>query len=230
MLANKSTGVSKNTKQLHTMTKSLTRYTRNLLLLLATTGALVLGVTTNASAHQPVFVTNANNDPKHAPTLLDGTVSFAVYGSIEGSSDARWIKAILRKGDELLLIPNQDPERSFDAESMPNVEVTSPSHKNIVVPPSERKTFDEPYSNTSYVYILSLRTKAEAGTYLFRVQGKVPSRFTLVVGSRETAGKVKGESPPSSNALTKWWNNPVTPSPNSSPTSPPRSSSTKHVK
>jgi hypothetical protein len=176
---------------------------------------MVLCSANAADAHQPVFLDATDRTARTAPLLLDGTVSFAVYGSIDRPDDERWIRAKLRRGDALaveLLIPNQEPERSRPADAAPVATVFAPSGATLPVNGVEPRVFDEPFSRTSYVTVSAYRGVAEAGVYAVRITASTPARFTIVIGSNETRGAVRGESPHPPDALRRWWTRPPTPS------------------
>lgn len=181
---------------------------RRVLSLCALTALLVAGTGNAADAHQPVFVDSTDSTAKTGPLLVDGTISFAVYGKFDAAGQQRWVRAKLKKGDPLLvelLLPNQDPEVGLPAEAIPVVTVRAPDGRRTTVPTIARRTFDEPFSGTSYVFVSALRGTAKAGTYEIGVRSRGPARFTLVVGQREVRGVVEGESPRSANALFDWW-------------------------
>jgi hypothetical protein len=161
-----------------------------------------------AQAHHPVFLTSSNRTPARGPLLLDGTVSFAIYGSMSNVGQERWVRARFKKGDVLnveLLLPNQSPEVSHSFADAPLAVIRDPfGRETTVVPDKERSTFDEPFSKTSYVHIASFRGTAEAGEYEIGVRSNKAGRFTLVVGNRETRGVVRGAS---TGSLAKWWSN-----------------------
>jgi hypothetical protein len=171
--------------------------------------ALAALVVTPAQAHQPVFLTASNRTPSRGPLLLDGTVSFAIYGSLPERGQERWVRARFKKGDVLnveLLLPNKRPESGQSSAEVPVAVIRDPKGQEILVAPDkERSTFDEPFSKTSYVHIASFRGTAEAGEYAVGVRSNTAGRFTLVVGNRETRGVVRGAS---RGSLTKWWSTP----------------------
>ena len=167
---------------------------------------MVAMVAVPAQAHQPVFVNASNRTPRRGPLLLDGTVSFAIYGSLTQRGQERWVRARFKNGDVLnveLLLPNQSPESDQSETDVPVAIIRDPKgRETLVVPDKERSTFDEPFSKTSYVHIASFRGTAGSGEYAIGVRARAAGRFTLVVGNRETRGAVRGAS---SGSLTKWW-------------------------
>ena len=50
---------------------------------------LVLMPASVASAHDPIILTSEQTTPASGPLLVDGTISFALYGSLESSTDTR---------------------------------------------------------------------------------------------------------------------------------------------
>jgi len=156
--------------------------------------ATVLGVMLPgglAFAHDPIIFTEAQTTPGAGPLLPDGTVSFALYGTLMRSGDSRGATVRFAAGDTLimsLLVPALEPERSLDAASLPTLTLRAPDGSTRVVPPGEAVTFDEPFTSTSYVRYIQLSEPAQAGEYGVTVTGVVPARFTLSVGTKEQFG------------------------------------------
>lgn len=143
--------------------------------------------------HIPVVLTRANASRGKAPTLPDGNISFAFYGAIDEPGETRSVRAELRSDQQLfveLLIPKLSPEQDMPAADLPILTIVAPSGKETVLTPSRRETFDEPYTNTSYLSYLTGRFPAEDGTYTLTVSGRVPARFALAVGDDERPGEV----------------------------------------
>ncbi|OLF15503.1 hypothetical protein [Actinophytocola xanthii] len=161
----------------------MNRLTANLLL----TAGLLL--------HIPVVLTRANASRGKAPTLPDGNISFAFYGAIDEPGEVRTVRAELRADQQLfveLLIPKLSPEQDLAEEDLPFLTIVSPSGQERVLRASRRETFDEPYTQTSYLSYLTGRFPAEEGTYTLSVSGSSPARFALAVGDDERPGEVLG--------------------------------------
>ncbi len=174
---------------------------------------VLLGGATAAGAHQPVFVDDLT-PAGDAPTLDDGTISFAVYGTVRGPERQAGVQARFAAGDPLvveLLIPDLAPENALAERDLPRVAVVSPSGATTELVPDRREPFTEPFSATSYLRIAGARTTAEAGTYVFTVTAAEPSRFTLAIGEREVPGTVSGYSQPAPGALEAWYSTPPSP-------------------
>jgi hypothetical protein len=152
---------------------------------LAITGFLFL--------HIPVVLTRANASRGKAPKLPDGNISFAFYGDIDEPGETRSVQADLRADQNLfveLLIPKLSPEQDLTEEELPTLTIESPSGQQQVLTASKRETFDEPYTNTSYLSYLTGRFPAEKGTYTLTVSGRAKARFVLAVGDDERPGDV----------------------------------------
>jgi hypothetical protein len=143
------------------------------------------------SAHDPIILTAEQTSPAAGPLLLDGTVSFAVYGTLLMPNDHRGFRARFRAGDTLtltLLIPDLEPERSLVPEQWPALIVTAPGGQPRIVLPGAVSRFTESFTGTKYVQYLSLTEPAVAGDYGFVVQGPTPARFTVAIGVTEKFG------------------------------------------
>lgn len=162
--------------------------------LLATAGDYRAGV---LAAHIPVVLTRLNANRLTAPILPDGKVSFAFYGAIDEPGDTRTVQAELEKDDVLyveMLIPKLPPETGIAPERLPSLTLVAPSGERQVFTANRRETFDEPYTDTSYLSYSIGRLSAEAGTYTMEISGEEPARFVLAVGEEERPGEVlKGE-------------------------------------
>ena len=65
-----------------------------------------------ARAHDPIILTSEQTTPARGPLLVDGTISFALYGSLEDSADTRGFRVQFQQDDPLyisILIPNLAP-------------------------------------------------------------------------------------------------------------------------
>ncbi|MFC4906990.1 hypothetical protein [Actinomadura gamaensis] len=158
--------------------------------LLATAGDYRAGV---LAAHIPVMLTRLNASALTAPALPDGKVSFAFYGVLDEPGDVRVVQADLDAGDVLfveMLIPKLPPETGIAPELLPSLTLVAPSGERRVFTAHRRETFDEPYTDTSYLSYSVGRMAAEAGTYTMEITGEVPARFVLAVGEEERPGEV----------------------------------------
>lgn len=161
---------------------------------ITTVVALMIGVLLPcglALAHDPIIFTESQTTPEAGPLLPDGTVSFALYGTVAKVGDSRGVTVRFAAGDTLimsLLVPALEPERSLDAASLPTLTLRAPDGSTRVVPPGESVTFDEPFTSTSYVRYIQLSEPAQAGDYGVTVTGVAPARFTLSVGTTEQFG------------------------------------------
>ncbi len=141
-----------------------------------------------AAAHDPIFVEDSQTTPDTGPYMPDGTISWALYGTVLESGDTRGFEFDLRDGDELyisLLIPNLEPEISLTDDELPVLELESPDGQTVTLTPDMREPFDEQFSKTSYVTLLEQREPGQAGRYRGIVVGNAPSRFTVAIGERE---------------------------------------------
>ena len=185
---------------------------------LASALAAVLFLSTAASAHDPIFLEKAQTTADTGPYMPDGTISWALYGSVLETGDARGFEFDLRDGDELyvsLLIPNIEPELSLDDAELPTLQLDTPSGERIDIIPEIREVFDEPFSNTSYVTLAEIRQPGEDGRYQGVVLGNAASRFTVAIGEREiffTETERSGDRPSSfpeiSEPLKAWYSTP----------------------
>ena len=144
-----------------------------------------------AFAHDPIIFTDTQTTPEAGPLLLDGTVSFALYGTLMSPGDTRGVRVRMKAGDTLimsLLVPALEPEKSLDAASLPTLTIAAPDGSTRTVPPGDSVTFDEPFTSTKYVRYIQLSEPAQAGDYGVTVSGAVPARFTLSVGTTEQFG------------------------------------------
>ena len=55
-----------------------------------------------ASAHDPIILTAEQTTPARGPLLVDGTISFALYGSLEGPTDTRGFRVQFQQDDPLI--------------------------------------------------------------------------------------------------------------------------------
>lgn len=171
-----------------------------------------------ASAHDPIFVQEDQTTPDVGPYLPDGTISWALYGSVLEPGDTRGFEFDLREGDDLyisLLIPNLEPELSLSDDELPVIELEAPDGTITTITNDMREPFDEPFSSTSYLTLSELREPAQAGRYRGVVVGSAPSRFTVAIGEREeffTPAERTGDRPSSfpgiAAPLQAWYSTP----------------------
>jgi hypothetical protein len=177
-----------------------------------------LGFGSPALAHDPIFISDDQTTPDTGPYMPDGSISWALYGTVLGAGDTRGFEFDLRDGDELsisLLIPNLSPETELADDELPVIELMKPDGTTTVVTPFEREVFDEPFSNTSYIGLADLREPGQAGRYQGRVIGHAASRFSVAIGVEEiffTETERSGERPTSfadiGAPLAAWYGTP----------------------
>ncbi len=144
-----------------------------------------------AKAHDPIILTPDQATPENGPLILDGTISFALYGALESPKDTRGFRVNFKEGDPLyfsILIPDLAPENQLDDTSLPFLEITDPAGTTTKLAVSEKVPFAEPYSGTNYVRLTEFNSVAIAGTYSVVVTGNSPSRFTVSFGQIEMFG------------------------------------------
>jgi hypothetical protein len=144
-----------------------------------------------AKAHDPIILTPDQSTPANGPLILDGTISFALYGALDSPGDTRGFRVNFNEGDPLyfsILIPNLAPENQLEDASLPFLEITDPAGATIKLTATEKVSFAEPYSGTNYVVLTQFNSVAIAGTYSVVVTGDSPSRFTVSFGQIEMFG------------------------------------------
>lgn len=144
-----------------------------------------------AAAHDPIILTSEQQTPANGPLLVDGTVSFALYGSLEAADDTRGFRVNFNAGDPLyisILIPDLAPENMLDDVSLPFVNVEDPNGTTVKLAITQKVPFPEPYTGTNYVRLTEFRGAAIGGTYSITVTGKSAARFTVSVGEKEMFG------------------------------------------
>ena len=158
---------------------------------LALLGLAVLGGAGTAFAHDPIILTDTQTSPDAGPLLPDGTISFALYGTLNSPGDTRGLRVHFDAGDSVditLLIPDRSPENELPDSLLPTLRIDAPDGTSRILTPTERVRFDESFSNTSYVRYLELGESGQAGEYHLTVTGSAPARFTLAVGTTERFG------------------------------------------
>ena len=144
-----------------------------------------------ASAHDPIILTSDQRTPIDGPLLVDGTISFALYGSLEAADDTRGFRVNFNAGDPLyisILIPDLAPENTLDDVSLPFVNVEDPNGTTVKLAITQKVPFPEPYTGTNYVRLTEFRGTAIGGIYSITVTGNSPARFTVSVGEKEMFG------------------------------------------
>ena len=144
-----------------------------------------------ASAHDPIILTAEQTTPAGGPLLVDGTISFALYGSLEGPTDTRGFRVQFQQDDPMylsILIPDLAPENALEDGLLPTLEVLDPMGEVSTYEPTERVTFAEPYSGTNYVGLLVYEGVALGGIYEITIKGLAASRFTVSIGKIEQFG------------------------------------------
>ena len=155
----------------------------------------------SAYAHQPVELLNSDTTAAKGPLLLDGTVSFAVRASFTKAGEKKAFRADFKSGDSLAvqyLIVDKKPENVLKSTLLPQLVITSPSGKSLILKFTERIKFYEPYGKTNYLYLSRYSAAAEAGTYSFTLTARAKSSVTIAVGEREVPGEVIRGMRPSS--------------------------------
>lgn len=188
----------------------------------------VLGGAGTAFAHDPIILTETQTSPDTGPRLPDGTISFALYGTLNSAGDTRGLRVHFDSGDSVditLLIPDRSPENELPASLMPTLRIDAPDGTSRILTATERVRFDESFSNTSYVRYLELNESAQAGEYRLTVAASAPARFTLAVGTTERFGTPvdnvanRGDG---SAGVQRWYTTPPSTPPSIAP--PPSSS------
>ena len=125
-------------------------------------------------AHDPIFMENTQVSPADGPYLPDGNISFALYGRFENRFGSRGFRSRLKAGDELalsLLIPNLAPDNLLTLEQLPTLTIERPDKSSIESSPKKKEVFDEPFTGTSYLRLLSIQELAQTGVYHVTING-----------------------------------------------------------
>lgn len=161
--------------------------------LIAASLALTLFAIAPAAAHQPVVLLNSDKTPSAGPLLVDGTVSFAIRAAFSKAGQKKAFRAQLQEGDQLdvqYLIVDKKPENKLKNSKLPQLVITSPSGKKIVMKYTERTEFYEPYGRTMYLYLSRISEVAEPGIYSFVATSRAKAEITIAVGEKEIPGEV----------------------------------------
>lgn len=179
-----------------------------------------------ARAHDPIIFTIDQKTPEEGPLLPDGTVSFALYGVLEGAGDSRGFRVNFKDGDPYyfsLLIPDLAPENLLAESDLPVLSIVDPSGAESVLVASERVPFPEPFTGTNYVRLIEVTGVALGGSYAVTVRGDMPARFTVSVGTTEMFGTPVENVPNRELGVTgvmQWYETPP-PAPPTTTTLPP---------
>jgi hypothetical protein len=155
--------------------------------------ALAATLAAPASAHQPVFLLPTDTTPNAGPLLVDGTVSFAIRASFTKSGQKQAFRAALKEGDVLevqYLIIDKKPENALKNTMLPQLVITTPTGKKVIMRFTERTKFFEEYSRTMYLYLGRYAAPAEAGIYQFVATSRARAAITIGVGYQEIPGEV----------------------------------------
>lgn len=189
------------------------------LVVLALLSVVSLVFAAPASAHDPIFLTEDQVSPETGPYLPDGTISFAVYGSLLSPGDTRGLEFDLRDGDDLylsLLIPDLVPETELADPDLPVMTLVAPDGTETEIAADVRTPFADPFSGTNYVTLYETVEPAGGGRYQLTVTGQAPTRFVVAVGTREeffTPTERSGDRPSSfpgiAEPLNAWYTTPA---------------------
>lgn len=144
-----------------------------------------------AVAHDPIILTDDQTEAASGPFLPDGTISFALYGSLRGEGDQRAFRVAFTTGDRLylsMLIPDLSPENALELDQLPYLEVTDPTGASTTLGVTERVPFAEPFTGTNYIRLSEMVDVALQGVYTITIVGVAPARFTVSVGEKEVFG------------------------------------------
>lgn len=189
------------------------------LVLAVATLAIVLGLAGPAAAHDPIFLGPDQSTPETGPYLPDGTISFALYGSLLRPGDTRGLEFDLRDGDDLylsMLIPDLEPEIGLAEPDLPVMTLITPDGSERSIAPEVREPFADPFSGTNYVTLYETVEPAAGGRHQLVVSGQAPTRFVVAVGTREeffTPTERSGDRPTSfpgiAEPLNEWYTTPA---------------------
>ena len=186
---------------------------------ISTTLMMILFFVSPAFAHDPLMLLPEQKTPERGPLLPDGTISFALYGSLLETEDKRAFQFRLEPGDRLdlsLLIPNLEPENQMSQETLPQLFLSRPDGSLLIGISDLYIPFDEPFSMTRYVRIFEHVEQSSGGLYQVEITGSAPARFTVAIGFIESFG-TPVENVPNRDAgrsgIFDWYENPVSQNP-----------------
>ena len=123
---------------------------------ISTSLMMILFFVSPAFAHDPLMLLPEQKTPEEGPLLPDGTISFALYGSLLEEGDQRGFQFELEPEGRLdisLLIPNLEPENQMLKENFPRLFLHRPDGSVLEGVSDLYVPFDEPFSMTRYVRI-----------------------------------------------------------------------------
>ena len=183
--------------------------------LIATSFLLVFLSASSALAHDPLILLPEQKTPAEGPLLPNGTISFALYGSLLEGGDQRGFQFILEPEDRLnisLLIPNLQPENELPEKKLPRLFLYRPDGSVLEGISDLYVPFDEPFSMTRYIRIFDHTEQSLGGLHQVKIVGSHPSRFTASIGYIESFG-TPVENVPNREAgrtgISDWYQNPV---------------------
>ena len=183
--------------------------------LIATSFLLVFLSASAALAHDPLILLPEQKTPEEGPLLPNGTISFALYGSLLEGGDQRGFQFKLEPDDRLtisLLIPNLQPENELPEEKLPRLFLYRPDGSVLEGVSDIYVPFDEPFSMTRYIRIFDHVEQSIGGLHQVKIVGNHPSRFTASIGYIESFG-TPVENVPNREAgrtgIFDWYQNPV---------------------
>ena len=183
--------------------------------LIATTFLIVFLSVSSALAHDPLILLPEQQTPEEGPLLPNGTISFALYGSLLEGGDQRGFQFILEPEDRLnisLLIPNLQPENEQPEKKLPRLFLYRPDGSVLEGTSDLYVPFDEPFSMTRYIRIFDHTEQSLGGLHKVKIVGSHPSRFTASIGYIESFG-TPVENVPNREAgrtgISDWYQNPV---------------------
>ena len=152
---------------------------------------LVMTSAQPALAHDPIIILPDQREPSDGPLLPDGTISFALYGTLQDADDQRGFGFVLATGNRLelsLLIPDLEPENLLPSEQLPRLTLQRPHGSSLEAESTLWVPFDEPFSMTRYIRIFDHSEEATGGLHEVVISGTKPARFTVAVGHIERFG------------------------------------------
>ena len=186
-----------------------------ILSLLAASFFLIFLSASPALAHDPLILLPEQKTPEEGPLLPNGTISFALYGSLLEGGDQRGFQFKLEPDDRLtisLLIPNLEPENELPEEKLPRLFLYRPDGSVLEGVSDIYVPFDEPFSMTRYIRIFDHVEQSIGGLHQVKIVGNHPSRFTASIGYIESFG-TPVENVPNREAgrtgIFDWYQNPV---------------------